>query len=265
MKKGISIYFGFKNILPEEKFKLIKDFGFDCIMTSASSRFDKQNGTIEEQMELFKKYNISPSSLHMRYIESELPEFFKKSEIGDRMEKNLKSDVEIASKYGFKCVVVHLKCEEKTHKIGFERIKRVLKVCEEKSIPLAIENIDDPKTLKAVFNEIKSPFLKLCYDSGHNHFIDPDFDYLSHYKDKVICLHLHDNMGKTDDHTLNKYGSINWETLAKKLAQVTEEISLDYELLLNKRGNESKEDVLEETFNQACQLEEMIKKYKVKK
>ncbi len=261
MKKGISLYFGFKEILPEEKFKLIKEAGFDCIITSADPVFNSQNGTIEDQIELFKKYNLSHSSLHMRYKSSELPEFFKNSEIGDRIEQDLIKDVKIASKYGFSAVVVHLFCTNSTREIGFNRIRRILKLCEKLKVPLAIENIDDPPTLKAIFEEIESPYLKFCYDSGHNNFIDPEFDYLEKYGDKLICLHLHDNAGIEDEHTLNKYGTIDWDNLAKKLSKLNSEINLDYELLLYKRGNETKEEVLAETFKQACKLEEKIKKY----
>jgi len=259
MKKGISFYFGFKDEgSHEERARLIKEAGFDCVITSADKRFAKQNGSFKDQIKYFKKYGLALSSLHMRYLCSELPEFFRDGKIGNRMEKDLMDDVKLAAKFGFSCVVVHLFCEEESRQIGFDRIRRVLNLCEKKNIPLAIENIDDPETFKAIFNEIENPYMKICYDSGHNNFIDPKFDYLTKYRDKIICLHLHDNDGTDDHHTLNKYGSINWKNIATKLSKLPHDINLDYELLLCKRGPESKKEVLTETYRQACELEKMV-------
>ena len=62
-------------------------------------------------------------------------------------------------------------------------------------------------------------------------------------------------------HTLNKYGCINWDKIAQKLAKANE-VNLDYELLMNYRQNETMKEVLRETFKEAQELEEMIKKYK---
>lgn len=263
MRKGISIYFGFEDENShEERIKSIKEAGFDSIITNYDKKFKKQNGSFKSQIRNFKKYNISPSSLHMRYNSHQLFEFFRDGKIGNKLEKNLIKDVKLAKKYGFSCVVVHLFCEDSSRQIGFERIKRILKLCEKLDLPLAIENIDDPDTFKALFNEIEHPYLKMCYDSGHNNCIDPECDYLTNYRDKIICFHLHDNEGKLDDHTLNKYGTIDWEKVASKIAKIPNELVLDYELLLVKRGNETREEVLSETFKQACQLEEMIEKYK---
>ncbi len=265
MRKGISIYFGFKDENShEERIKLIKEAGFDSIISNNDKKFKDQNGSLKSQIKNFKKYGIRPSSLHMSYNQKDLPEFFKDSKMAKKMERRLKHDVKLAKKYNFSCVVVHLNCNEPSREVGFERIRRILKLCEKKNIPLAIENVEDPDTFKALFNEIEHPYLKMCYDSGHNNCIDPDFDYLTNYTDKIICLHLHDNAGKNDDHTLNKYGTINWDEVASKLAKVPNELVLDYELLLCKRGNETREEVLNETFAQACQLEEMINKYKNK-
>lgn len=51
MNKGISFYFGFAST-PEQRAKMISEAGFDCVITTADERFEHQNGTIEEQVEL---------------------------------------------------------------------------------------------------------------------------------------------------------------------------------------------------------------------
>lgn len=259
MDKGISFYFGYK-IDYKKRAKMIKDAGFDCVITNADKSLNKQNGSIRKQVKIFKKVGLKLSSLHMSYNDNELKEFFFDNKKGKGLEKNLIKDLKIAKKYGFKCVVVHLK--EEFSEIGIKRLERILEVCEKLNVPLAIENIDYQDLFVKVFEKIDNKYLRFCYDSGHNNCFDSHFNYLKKYQDKLICLHLHDNDGLDDLHTLNKFGNIDWDTLAKGLANCNE-VSLDYELLMHaKKGNISAEETLKECYKQACQLEEKIMNYK---
>lgn len=263
MKKGISHYYGY-DIDKEFRAKLIKEVGFDCVITNQDNKFYAQNGTIEEQVKFFKKYGLKISSLHNQYNAAELPNFWLDNSMGDRLEDILKFDIETASKYGIKCVVVHMKGEY--NQVGEKRLLRVLDFCKKKNVALAVENIDEQKLFFDIFEKINHPFLKFCYDSGHNHCFDPEIDYLEKYGDKLICMHLHDNAGKRDEHTLNRFGTIDWEKIAKKLAKLdTENLVLDYEVLMCSHANEvTAEECLNETFKQAKELDKMIEKYKEK-
>ena len=159
-----------------------------------------------------------------------------------------------------------------------KRLFRILKLCEKCDVPIAIENTHILNCVDQVLSDISHPYLKFCYDSGHNHCFNGDQDYLTRYKDRVVALHLHDNLGpkpknsqlkgfsikkeSLDMHTLNKYGSIDWKDVAKQLAQVETSINLDYEILMTYSKDETAKEVLEETYAQACELEEMINKFK---
>ena len=251
-------------------------------MTSADPSMKKENGTLKKQVKLFKKYNLKLSSLHSRYRRRELPHFWCDDKIGKKLEKNLIKDVKLAHKYGFYCVVVHLKGD--ANEIGFNRLKRILKYCEKFDVPLALENLsNNEKVLKETFKNIKSRYLKFCWDVGHNNAFTPDVDFIKTYKSKLIALHLHDNLGayvtdeqykkmnytniypkdegKTynpDMHTLNKYGNINWKEVAKVLSTIKRPLNLDYEVLMKYKKDETAKDVLEEIYKQACELETMI-------
>lgn len=255
MNKGISFYFGFATP-PEERVKMIKDAGFDCVITSYSPKFNYQNGTLKSQVQLFKKYELKTSSLHMTYNEKDLPFFFLKGLKGYLLEKKLIKDVKLAKNYGFTCVVVHL--GGMPSKIGFDRLRRVLKICHEVDIPLAIENLQYNDPFFEVFKQIDDPYLRFCWDVGHSHFASNDYDFIKEYGNKLIALHLHDNDGTWDMHTLNKYGTNDWHRIAKSLAILDRNINLDYEVLMNYRQNESVTDVVNEVYSQACQLEKMI-------
>ena len=260
MQKGISYFFGYSDISKEQRVKLISESGFDCVITSQDERFEKQNGDINFQVNLFKENGLNLSSLHNQYITSELPNFWLENEIGEKLEKNLIKDLETAKQYGFKCVVVHM--IGTYNKVGEERLKRVLKKCEELNVPIAIENIDHQHPFIDIFENFSSPYLKFCYDSGHNNCFDKEFNYLEKYGDKLICLHLHDNDGTADQHTLARFGTIDWETLAKRLAKLDlTNVSLDYEMLMKVNGDLDAKQCIQETKKMADKLESAIKKY----
>ncbi len=263
MRKGISFYFGYYDEeCPEKYARLISSTGFDSVITNADPKYSGQNGTIEEQIELFKKYNLKPSSLHSQYNKAELPDFWKDTPLGDKLEETLKQDILTAKKYGFTCVVVHMLGEY--NKIGEARLLRVLDLCKETNIPLAIENISQNEVFFEIFKHIDNSYLKFCFDSGHNNCFSPEFDFLENYKDKLICLHLHDNMGKADEHTLNRFGTINWDKIAKTLASIDRDISLDYEMIMYSKHGVGMEECVTETFQQALELEAKILQYKNK-
>lgn len=256
MRKGITLFFGFEIPL-EERVKMIKDAGFDCIITSADPKFNKQNGTFKQQIKMFKKYGIKHSSLHMRYNSQDLPFFWQKGRKGDKIEKNLIKDLKLAKKYGFKCVVVH--CKGEYSKIGEKRLHRVLKLCHKLDIPLAIENLLSSALFIDVFKNISHPYLKFCYDSGHDNCDDNDMDHFKNYGDKLITLHLHDNDGTADQHTLNRVGNIDWAWVAKNLRKYNPQINLDYEIIyLVGCKDLTAREVLDEVKKQADELEEMI-------
>ena len=261
MNKGISFYFGFDDNV-EQRAKLLKEIGFDCVITNADKKFNKQNATIKEQIKLFKQYNFKLSSLHMRYNTKDLPYFWTKSRKGNWMEQRLIKDVKIAHKYGFPYVVKHVKGVPA--EIGLKRFRRVLKFCDKYNVSLAIENTENTACFTYVFDNLIHKHLKFCYDSGHANCYNPEIDYFKLYGDKLVCVHLHDNKGINDDHTLNKYGSIDWDKVAKNLAKINYQGNLDYEIFMFVNNNENAMDTAKLVYQQACELEQLIEQYKNK-
>lgn len=254
MYKGISFYFGYDSNYAERA-TLIKTAGFDSVIASADRKFNYQNGSISQQVKFFKKNDLKPSSLHMRYNKEDLPHFFKDDKIGKKLEKNIKKDLKLAKKYGFSCVVVHLNGEVSFE--GVERFKRILKCAEKLQVPIAIENLRDLRPFEYILTNFKSEFVGFCYDAGHHNAYNKDVDLLEKYGDRLLCLHLHDNDGERDLHTFNKFGTIDWQMLAKKLAKTKIE-QLDYELLPKEKHGFSMQEALQECSKQALALEKMI-------
>lgn len=261
LNKGISFFFGYKSN-NKERANLIKEVGFDSVMTCQDSRFDHENGTIDQQVELFNKAKLTPSSLHMVYTAEELPHFWKDDEIGENIKRSLIKDIITASKYNFKSVVVHLVGEYS--KIGEKRLYEVLDFCKTKNIPLAIENLIKREIFVDVFKNINHDMLKFCYDSGHQNAFDKDFPYLEEFGDKLVALHLHDNNGLADEHTIYPFSAtIDWDVIAKQLASLPqiENISLDYETLNKNKANVTEFEYISAVKQHADMLEAKINKY----
>lgn len=257
--KGITFYFGYDIVDKESNVKMIKEAGFECVMTNADKRFNNENGSIKSQVKLLKKYGLKHSSLHMQYKASELENFFLDNKIGKKLEKNLIKDLKIAKKYNFLCVVVHLVGE--ISQVGIDRFARILKVAEKLQVPLALENLKDNTPMRYFLNNFNSPYVKFCFDAGHQHCFTPNEDLLTEFRDRLICVHLHDNMGDADSHTLNEFGNIDWKEIAKKLSKCPP-VNLDYELLFKKKCDYTAKEVLTKCINQAIELENLINKYK---
>lgn len=255
MNKGISVYWGFVQDM-EVSIKMLKEIGFNCIITSADKKYKRQNGSLKRQVGLCKKYGLELSSLHSRYDSKKSTYLWNKGLKGYIQYKKLLNDVKSAKKYGFRVVVVHLYGEPS--EIGYNRIRKILNVCEKFNIYFAIENIRKNDCLEGVFNNIKSNYLKFCYDIGHNNCFTPNYDFLEKFGDKLICLHLHDNMGEKDNHTLNKYGNINWDLFAEKLKKIKYDGNLDYEIL-KANNNENAYETAKQVYLQAIELEQKIK------
>ena len=258
MKKGIAFFWGFKHIHSKRP-KILQKVGFDNVIINADPKHNKQNGKITKQMKWFKQCNLGVSSLHMRYNAQDLPLFWTEGKMGNWMEKCLVKDIKLAGKYGIKHVVTHLMgtpCQ-----VGLDRINRLLKLCDKYNVNLAIENLENADCFLYVFNNISHKHLKMCYDVGHNHCFNPEIDYFKDFGDKIVCLHLHDNDGTRDAHTLNRYGNIDWDDVARRLAEINFKGSLDYEVLCP--GDELDcEQTAREIYKQACELDKLIRKYK---
>ena len=258
---GISWYFGF-DINPIERAKLLKEYGFDCVITNTDKKFNKQNGKFKKQIKLFKDFGLKHSSLHMQYKSCELAKFWQHGKCGDKMLKSIIQDIKMTKKHGFTCLVVHLKGS--FSKVGISRLYKVLDACEKYGVDIAVENLDNEKVFFKVMDTINHPNLKFCYDSGHHNIWMKNIDLLEKYGNRLVALHLHNNMGKYDSHSLSKQGTVDWDKLAQKLANLPQ-VNLDYELLMKEKSSKMSADkVLKECLKEARHLQERIEYYKNK-
>lgn len=69
---------------------------------------------------------------------------------------------------------------------------------------------NDPLQIAALVRELDSPFIRMCFDTGHANMTGPVAERLALCADVVAYLHVHDNDGQLDNHQLPGRGSIDW-------------------------------------------------------
>lgn len=112
-------------------------------------------------------------------------------------------------------------------------IRKVLKVCEDKNVIIALENVvpipngsefyllgDSIEDFKFIFSNLKSRHLKFCLDTGHANMGEGVLEYINNFHDKLSCIHYHDNNGLNDEHLPIGEGNIPWEELAEKFISI---------------------------------------------
>ena len=94
---------------------------------------------------------------------------------------------------------------------------------EEIGCTLAVENVfeEDPSTLKELFEAVDSPRLRHCFDVGHwNLFVKVSMEeWFAEIGPWLAEAHIHDNMGKKDEHKAIGDGNIDFELFFRLMGQ----------------------------------------------
>ena len=216
-KNSINLYY-VNGVDTKEKLDLIKSTGFNEYYTGI---YDKNETlTFEEQVEYAKKLGLKCSMVHCSYYEPKLDNFWLDNVDGEEVCNSYLEQIK-------KCdgvsnnFVVHLNGSKNStvSEVGLNRIKKLLAECEKYNINLCIENLYSGEEIPYIFQNIKHPNLKICFDVGHKNFLTPNFNLLQSYGKYVTVLHLHDNDGLTDQHNICFTGTVDWNGFAKQIAE----------------------------------------------
>jgi len=107
----------------------------------------------------------------------------------------------------------------------FEALKRSLDelvpVLEKYSVRIAVENgfSDTFETIGMLMKDYPEKYLGITYDSGHGNIAEgKGLDRLEPLKGRLQALHLNDNDSSGDQHQPPFYGTVDWQRMAKILA-----------------------------------------------
>ena len=177
-------------------------------------------GFYEELAAYAKERGVAICQAHAAFP----PSFLNDEEKTAKRFEEIVQGIKNAAYLGAPMIVVHpcthLDCYvddnfEKMFEYNLDFYKRLIPVAEEYGIKLAIENLgrhaitNKPEGLCRIFDALDHPVFTVCFDVGHCmlHGVDPAeaIRTLGHRLANG-CIHVHDNRGDADSHTLPFYG-----------------------------------------------------------
>ena len=199
-----------------ERYKLIKNAGFDCVMLWWSNMFGRGEG-YQEDVCLARDTGLYIENIHAPVHEQ------NSLSAGDLHGESVFSAylqcVKDCRQYGTGTVVIHLPDDSRLiNALGMIRLNEIVCQAEDSGIQLAFENLGNTQNLAFVLNEFPSPNVGFCYDSCHHVNYSSNLDLLRSYGQRLKAIHLHDNGGVRNQHQLPFDGTIDWNDVMRKIS-----------------------------------------------
>lgn len=135
--------------------------------------------------------------------------------------------------------------------------------CTDRGVRIAVENTPDFDQLEKILCKYPPDYIGICFDSGHNNFrYKGDLTHIDRLKNRIISLHLHDNDGNDDEHKLLFSGTINWEEIARIVAQSSYTKPISIEVAMVKMEIEDERIFLARAFETGTRFAEMVDKHR---
>jgi len=129
----------------------------------------------------------------------------------------------------------------------------------ERNVRIAIEN-GNFEAISKLLSEYSPEYVGLCYDAGHGNMGADGLAHLEALKDRLISVHLHDNDGTSDQHKLPFSGTVDWERLARIMAESAYTKCVSMEVIMARMGIEDEGVFLAEAFETGTKFSKMIAK-----
>ncbi len=200
----------------DERYRLIKQAGFDCVMLWWSDKFGRGDG-YRNDAQSARNAGLFVENIHAPVHEQDYLSL--KSSEGESVYNSYLQCVNDCVEFHIPAVVIHLPDDENPiNGLGLQRLSKIVHEAENGGVKIAFENLNNIQNLALVLDSFQSEYVGFCYDSCHHINYAPDADLLKLYGNRLMALHLHDNGGKHNQHQLPFDGSINWISVMKKIS-----------------------------------------------
>ncbi len=198
-----------------ERYKLIKEAGFDCVMLWWSDRFGRGEG-YEQDADLARNAGLLVENMHAPvHGQNDLS---LDNAQGDLVFRDYLRCVEECHKHQIPAVVIHLPDDQyPVSGIGNDRLDRLADRAGALDVHIAFENLRNIRNLASVLNRMQFPHVGFCYDSCHHMNYAAGTDLLELFGNRLKALHLHDNGGSRNQHRLPFDGSADWPLVMEKI------------------------------------------------
>ncbi len=141
----------------------------------------------------------------------------------------MKLAIDHASANAVPVVIIHLSSgwvPPEISELGFSRFDQIIDYAASKQVTIAIENLRAKDNVLAAMERYKDrENVRYCYDAGHEYCYTPGVDWIKIFGDKLICTHLHDNLGYDPDidpdfHYLPFDGTLDYADMIRRLDEI---------------------------------------------
>ena len=172
----------------------------------------------------------------------------------------VKNRIEMTAYFSSDVVIMHVPGDPDSEPIR-KSLDELEPFAREHSVRIAIEN-GNFDAIRKLLSEYAPDYAGLCYDCGHGNMIPDGLDNLELLKDRLISVHLHDNDGNGDQHKIMFTGTVDWERLARIIANSAYTKCVSMEVSMRHMDIDDEDIFLARTFETGTKFAEMIAKDK---
>lgn len=234
-----------------EAVKLLKKAGFSAVSPRWSPELDMSElaRCVQENSMIFQYIHAPQKNLPLLW-QPELPESIEA--LG-----NILHTIDDCAKYQVPTMVIHgwqgLKYTFPSEPLNFHAFDRIVSYAKEKGVFIAFENLEGEEYLDALLKRYTNePHVGFCWDSGHDYcYPAKKIDYLEHFGNRLIMLHLNDNFGiRNSDGTFNGLddlhllpydGNLNWDIILRRLKSAPPQTILNFEIKVRSNLKDEKD------------------------
>ena len=238
-QKGHNLKYG------ENRYKMLKAQGFDCVDLGVSNTTTPFFGDLKEAEEHFidEKRLADEAGIKIWQVHG-----LGHRPVKDATSEGRRENLELTERILRGCnlmdckyMVMHpimplgdmdrlLDDNSETYRINVEYYKEVAKLAEKYDVIACLENMpcidfsnSTPQHILNIVEAVDSKYLQVCLDIGHVTAYDMSHkpeDAIRLLGDKLKVLHVHDNRWRRDMHMFPQYGMINWTEVANALKDI---------------------------------------------
>lgn len=133
----------------------------------------------------------------------------------------------------------------------------LLPVARKLGVRIAIEN-GKYELIDRLLGEYDAGYLGVCYDAGHGNVRRGGLDWAGKVSDRILAVHLHDNNGEKDEHSIPFTGSIDWGRLAQIFASSSYQGPMNLECVKRESFIGTESELLARAFEAGGRLTAMV-------
>ena len=241
MEPGIMLYIGCKvDVL--EQIEILKEIGVRHTFING------KHPEIDKVLRAIKDAGLVCDTLHSEYAithhgeKIHMDDISRPGNAGEIMVSRILKNIDTCAEHKIPVIVVHPSYDSPElaiNPIARQRYTEIGNYAREKGVTIAFENLKYTKNLEFIMSLV--PDAKFCWDCGHEYSRLADEKPVPLFRDKLAALHIHDNFIASDDHLIPFTGKVDFDYVAKELAQSGFDGTLMLEILYGRNAAYSAE------------------------